>query len=85
MASDIKIGSTVQRSKIQPIKFGASPIILTAQVDGFVPVKTSEELAQWQEDLRLRTGIKLDASGLIGIAGECCCSGCSDQCDLLMA
>lgn len=80
---DTAIGSVVHKARIQPLPAGAQPIILTAQIDGFVPCKTPEELAQWQEDLRLRTGISIDASDLVGIAGECCSGGCSDQCDLL--
>jgi hypothetical protein len=77
---DTAIGSFPAENKIMK---GKAPVILQAQVDGFVPLSTPEELKQWQEDLKKLTGISLDTSNLVGIAGECCCGGCSDMCDLL--
>jgi hypothetical protein len=77
---DTALGSFPDKKKI---KSGGSPIILQAQVNGFVSLSTPEELKQWQADLKRTTGISLDASGMAGIAGECCCGGCSDMCDML--
>jgi hypothetical protein len=74
------LGSRPDSKKIEK---GKSPIILQAQVDGFVQLKTREELQQWQDDLKTYFGISMDASGLAGIACECCCGGCSDMCDLM--
>lgn len=74
------IGSIVPKDRIRK---GTPPVILQAQVDGFVPLETPAELKQWQDDLKTLTGISMDASKLAGIAGECCCGGCSDMCDLL--
>lgn len=74
------IGSFPEKKRILT---GKSPVILQAQIDGFVPLNTPDELKQWQEDLKRLTGISLDASRMAGIAGECCSAGCSDQCDLL--
>jgi hypothetical protein len=62
---------------------GSPPLILHAQVDGFVKLTTPAELKEWQDDLKTHFGITMDASNLAGIAGECCCGGCSDMCDLL--
>ena len=83
MAND-KVG-TALGSRVDPARIttGKAPVILAAQVDGFVTLKTREELRQWQEDLKSFYGISMDASGLAGIAGECCCNGCSDMCDLI--
>jgi hypothetical protein len=82
MAGSVRtaLGARVDKARI---KAGAPPIILRAQVDGFIPLQTPEELKQWQDDLKTFYGISMDASGLAGIAGECCCGGCSDMCDLL--
>jgi hypothetical protein len=77
---DTAIGSFPDAKKIRT---GKAPIILQAQIDGFVPLSTPAELKQWQDDLKRMTGISLDASGMAGIAGECCCGGCSDMCDML--
>jgi hypothetical protein len=74
------IGTKPEQSRIQS---GRPPVILQAQVDGFVRLTTREELQQWQNDLKTYYGISMDASNLAGIAGECCCAGCSDQCDLI--
>jgi hypothetical protein len=74
------IGTRPDESRIQR---GRPPVILQAQVDGVVPLTTSAELKQWEDDLKTYYGISMDASNLAGIAGECCCAGCSDQCDLI--
>jgi hypothetical protein len=67
--------STALGSIVDPkrIKLGKAPVILEAQVVGFIPLKTRAELKQWEDDLKTQHGISLDASRVPGIASECCC------------
>jgi hypothetical protein len=78
------IGSIVDPKKIES---GKPPVILEAQIVGFIPLKTREELKQWEDDLKTQFGMSLDASLLPGIASECCCVNpdgryVSDRCDI---
>jgi hypothetical protein len=63
-------------------KIGAPPVVLQAQAIGYIVLTKPEELKQWEEDLRMTTGISLDSSNLVGIAAETCSGGCSDACDM---
>jgi hypothetical protein len=74
------LGSKVQLNSITK---GTPPLVLQAQLDGYVVLQTPEELRQWQEDLLTTTGLQVDASGLAGIAAETCTGGSSDACDKL--
>lgn len=74
------LGARINDTKI---KIGRPPVILQSQAYGYIPLKSPEELKQWQNDLQTYHGISLDASGLAGIACETCSAGCSDSCDML--
>lgn len=74
------IGQVPEKARIRS---GKRPIILQAQLEGYVVMNTPEELKQWEEDLRTHQGISLDASGMAGIAAECCSGGRSDMCELI--
>jgi hypothetical protein len=65
------------------IKTGAPPVVLQVQVYGYIPLESPEQLRQWEADARTFYGVDIDASSLVGLCGESCSCGCSDDCCML--
>ena len=75
-----KLGQKVQLSAA---KKGVPPVVFAVQPTAFFAIKTSEDLKQWEQDLRSSLGVNIKDSGLVGTASESCSGGCSDDCDMI--
>jgi hypothetical protein len=72
------LGSKVSKART---KKGSPPVILQAQADSHIVLKTPEELRQWEADVKKFYGISIDATNVH--ACETCSAGCSDDCGML--
>ena len=77
-----KLGERVADNKNVKIHKGPPPLVLAVQPDSYIRMENSEELRQWESDLRNSVGISIRDSGLTGSASESCSGGCSDDCDV---
>lgn len=68
-------------AKAKGITQGRPPVVLIAQADSFIPLKTPDELKQWEADVKKFYGISIDASRVTPC--ETCSGGCSDDCGMM--
>jgi hypothetical protein len=69
--------------KVDPkaMKKGAPPIVFYPTPEGQIVFKTQEELKAWEEEVRARLGVNLNAR--LGSACETCSCGCTDDCGVM--
>jgi len=60
---------------------GLPPVVLQAQPDSFIALRTPAEIKQWEADVLNFYGVKIDASGITPC--ETCSGGCSDDCGMM--
>jgi hypothetical protein len=60
---------------------GTAPVVLRAQSDGYVELKTPTELKQWEDDVKKFYGVSISSAAVRPC--ETCSGGCSDDCGVL--
>jgi hypothetical protein len=75
-----KLGHKVNAADIES---GVPPVVLQAQVTGYIPISKPQDLRDYEERARLLYGITIDLSKGGLHACDTCSGGCADDCGML--